>query len=200
MGAPLVEWAVAERALPGQSESGDASVVVPLEGALLAAVVDGLGHGSEAATAARVAIETLQAHAGEPLEALLRTCHQALLKTRGVVVSVALFRAEDETVTLLGVGNVEGILLRADPRKKRETVLLRGGVVGYQLPPLRASVLAISPGDTLILATDGVQSGFVSTLSPFGAPQSMADGLLARYAKDSDDALALVIRYLGRGP
>jgi serine phosphatase RsbU (regulator of sigma subunit) len=35
-------------------------------------------------------------------------------------------------------------------------VLLRSGVVGYQLPTLRASTLPIAPGDLLIFATDGI--------------------------------------------
>ena len=35
-------------------------------------------------------------------------------------------------MTWLGVGNVEGVLLRAALRIARESVLLRGGVAGYQ--------------------------------------------------------------------
>ena len=50
--SPLLEWGVATRALEGQSESGDMAVVVPFDHGVLAAAVDGLGHGPEAARAA----------------------------------------------------------------------------------------------------------------------------------------------------
>ena len=33
-------------------------------------------------------------------------------RTRGVVLSIALFNAENNTMTWLGVGNVDGLLLR----------------------------------------------------------------------------------------
>jgi hypothetical protein len=32
------------------------------------------------------------------------------------------------------------------------------------------------------------------------SPQQLADRILARQAKDTDDALVLVVRYLGAGP
>ena len=79
-------------------------------------------------------------------------------------------------LTWLGVGNVEGLLVRADvlARPSRNAVLQRGGVVGYQLPPLRASVLAVGPGDTLIFATDGVRTRFADGLDLDRPPQEIA--------------------------
>jgi phosphoserine phosphatase RsbX len=48
-----VEWGVATRSRRGEATSGDLAVVALLpEGALIAAI-DGLGHGGEAARAAR---------------------------------------------------------------------------------------------------------------------------------------------------
>ena len=56
------EWGLAARALHGQAESGDLHLVAPFAGGVLIAAVDGLGHGSEAAAAARVAVATLRDH------------------------------------------------------------------------------------------------------------------------------------------
>ncbi len=50
-------------------------------------------------------------------------------------------------------GQRAAILHRGGGRA-RETLLLRGGVVGDRLPPLRAAGLPLAPGDTLVLATD----------------------------------------------
>jgi serine/threonine protein phosphatase PrpC len=80
---------------------------------------------------------------------------------------------------------------------QRENILLRGGVVGYQLPPLRASVFTISKGDTLIFATDGIQNGFIDGANKNANPQQIADSICERYKKETDDALVLVVRYRG---
>ncbi len=191
----LIEWGVAAAALPGQAVSGDSFVVTPFPGGVLAAVVDGLGHGDAAALAAEIAVVTLGRYAAEPVISLVQHCHEALLRTRGVVMSVASFNARDNTMTWMGVGNVEGVLLRAGAR--RETIMLRGGVVGYSLPPLRASVVAVGQGDTLILVTDGIRGAFAEGLDLAGSPQQIADGILSRHGKQTDDALALVARYRG---
>jgi phosphoserine phosphatase RsbX len=199
----LIDWAVATLALPGQAESGDRHLVKPVPNGVLVAAVDGLGHGPAAAAAARIAVEILERHAAPAgdlsLTALVRRCHEGLLNTRGVVMSLAAFNGLDGTMAWLGVGNVEGVLLRADAgvMPRREAVMLRGGVVGYQLPPLRTSVLPVTRSDTLILATDGIRSGFAEGLTRSDSPQQIADRVLADYGKGTDDALVLVARYLG---
>jgi hypothetical protein len=168
------------------------------------AVVDGLGHGEEAAAAAKAAIEAMSSYAqGSSILSiipLVKHCHQKLADTRGVVMTVAWMNAHEETIAWLGIGNVEGVLLRASANAtpSRETILLRRGVVGYQLPLLHASVVPVMRNDTLILATDGIQSGFVNGLSPQDPPQQMADHILEKYGTQKDDALVLVARYLGR--
>src|SRR5260370_23541123 len=88
--APLgIDWGVAARALPGESESGDRHLVQPIPNGVLLAAVDGLGHGAEAAAAARTAVDLLARYAHESLVSLVNRCHQGLLNTRGVVMSLA---------------------------------------------------------------------------------------------------------------
>ncbi len=85
----LLEWGVATLTLAGQSESGDLHLVREVGGGVLVAVVDGLGHGEEAALAARLAVTTLDRFAGEPVGSLVQRCHEALLGTRGVVMEAS---------------------------------------------------------------------------------------------------------------
>jgi hypothetical protein len=199
---PLIQYGVATLTLPGETESGDLHVVQPVSTGVLVGVVDGLGHGVEAATAARAAVATLREHAHEAVLPLLQRCHRALLGTRGVVMSLAFFQGGDGAMTWLGVGNVECVLLYTDraarpARPARPSLVTRGGIVGLQLPELRAQVLSIAPGDTLIVATDGIKHGFADGLGTEVPPQQLADQILARSSKGSDDALVLVARYLG---
>jgi phosphoserine phosphatase RsbX len=197
----LVEWGVASAALPGQTGSGDGHLVRSFPGGVMVAAIDGLGHGEEAAAASRIAVECMEQSAHESVIVLVKHCHTSLLRTRGVVMSVASFNARDETMSWVGVGNVEGLLLCTDPtgRPRREVLLLRGGVVGSQLPPLHASLLPVARGDTLIFATDGVRSSFLTEPVLTEPPQQVANRILARHGKGTDDALVLVARYLGPG-
>lgn len=199
---PWFEYAVASLALAGQTESGDGYLVQALAGGVLVAVVDGLGHGPEASQAAACAVETLAAHKEASVTELVQRCHERLQRTRGVAMTLASFCAADFTMCWLGVGNVEGLVLRGDfaAQRAREYVLLRGGVVGYQLPPLRAAVLPIQPDDLLILATDGVQSTFVNELKLRSPVGDIAAGILAKHGKKIDDALVLVGRFRGESP
>src|SRR2546422_8836961 len=90
----IIEWAAAGRALGGPSEaceSGDIHVAAPFPKGILVGVIDGLGHGPEAAQAARTAARVLTAHAGEPVQALIQRCHGSLRNTRGAVMSLASF-------------------------------------------------------------------------------------------------------------
>ncbi len=196
----LVHWGVATLALEGQTESGDLHLVSAVEDGVLAAVVDGLGHGEEAAAAARLAVSTLERHAEEPPLSLLQRCHVALKGSRGVVMSIARFEARRGTMTWLGVGNVEGVLHHADrpERSARAALVTRGGIVGSEVPAVHAAVIPVSAGDTLVFATDGIGTGFLADVSACDEPQRLADQILSRYGKGTDDALVLVARYLGR--
>src|SRR2546427_6498172 len=197
----LIDWGAAALTLPGQSRSGDRQAVVLFPGGALVAVVDGLGHGELAAVPAETAIEVLERHAREPVVTLIQRCHERLRGTRGAVMSLASFREADGTMTWLGVGNVVGVLLRADPGAvpRQEYLSLRGGVVGDQLPRLDASVIPVTRGDTLILASDGVRRDFIGSLRLGESPQRVADRILAEVAPGTDDALGLVARY-GKEP
>ena len=199
-GAGLMDFGVGARALGGEPESGDLHLVQPFRDGLLVAVADGLGHGPEAAHAARTAMAVLVAAPGESPLRLVEQCHRALARTRGVVLSLASFDARLSTMTWLGVGNVEGALMRPGDRgyRKRDTVELRGGILGHRLPPLRASTVELLSGDVLLLATDGIRFGFVEALKPGLAPQDIAQDILSRYGKTTDDALVLVGRWTSR--
>ena len=194
-----IECGVAAAPLPGEASCGDVHVLQPFPDGFLAAAVDGLGHGEEAASAANIAKRILEAHAGEPLVALIQLCHVALRSTRGTVLSLGSFDLRRELLAWLGVGNVQGVLLRRGltPDVAEESLLLRAGVVGAQLPLLQATVLPVSAGDTLVFATDGIALDFTRGLARTLPPQRAAEGILARHCKATDDALVVVARYGG---
>ena len=195
--SPVIEWAVASRPLPGELLSGDAAVVSPIGDRTLVAAVDALGHGPEARAVATRAVSILSEFASEDVVSLVRRCHDALRGTRGAAISAASFSAAAATVTWLGVGNVEGRLVRS---RRAEDVLLGSGIAGAELPPLTPTTLPVERGDVLAFATDGIDGSFADGLDVSGTPQRIADRILAEHAKPVDDALVVVARFLGRTP
>jgi serine phosphatase RsbU (regulator of sigma subunit) len=192
-----LEWSVATAVMPGELESGDRHLVCPLPDGVLVAVIDGLGHGVEAAAAARAAARVLEEHAGEPVMALLERCHDSLRSSRGVALSLATINAPARLMSWAGVGNVEGVLRRAQRGLPDEKLLLRSGVIGSHVPYLQASVIALARDDLLVFTTDGMANDVAETLPVRGTLQTIANAALARGNKGIDDALVLLVRYLG---
>ncbi|MGW5727018.1 SpoIIE family protein phosphatase [Nocardia beijingensis] len=198
-----IEWAVAGRALPGQQVSGDRGVVLDAGGGtVLFAVLDGLGHGAAAADAADRAARVLSENRAEPLDVLMVLCHRAMADTRGAAISLALFD-EGDTVRWLGVGNVESQVLTAGPAgslRVHATVLLTAGIVGYRLPAnLQPQSVAVRPGDLLLMSTDGIVTESASAIDLSKSTAEITAEMLARHAKDTDDALVLAARHRGAG-
>jgi len=199
---PMIEYGVAEFVLPGQGKSGDHHLLHCSQSGVLIAAIDGIGHGEEAANAAKMATSFLKSAFDEPIISLVEQCHEKLRSTRGVVLSLASIDPVNGMMTWLGVGNVQGVLVRTDAKEgnAQEVLLLRAGVLGSQLPPLQAAVLPIAQGDTLFFATDGIRNDFAQSLSARENPQRAADRILKKYGNGNDDALVLVSRLTGIHP
>jgi hypothetical protein len=170
---------------------------------MLLAVIDGLGHGPDAAHAAGLARITLEENPRADVVTLVEHCHDALRHSRGAVMTLVQLRLPGPTMTWLGVGNVEGRLIRGrrrleGTRDPDEAVLLMAGVVGYRLPRLTPATLPLRAGDSVMLATDGLQGGALETmLEDSTSAQAQANSLLATHGRETDDALVVVLRYRG---
>jgi negative regulator of sigma-B (phosphoserine phosphatase) len=196
-----LELGIAERALPGERRSGDRAVLAAYEGGALVGAIDGLGHGGDAADAADIAAAVLVERPDEQPVRLIEACHRALARTRGAVMTVAWFDLVASRLSWTGVGNVEGRLVHAGAGLLAPThgPLTKGGVVGYNLPSIRVTSADLLAGDVMVLATDGIDSGFAQAIAAGGTAQEIADRILAEHGKEGDDALVVVVRYLGGG-
>jgi serine/threonine protein phosphatase PrpC len=193
-----IDWGHASLVMPGETRSGDRCVIAIADGTTLIAVIDGLGHGEEAAAAANAAAHILETSPSESLPALFDRCHAQLRETRGAAMTVVRFDAHGQTLDWLGTGNIKTVLLRRSARGLTCMDLLTySGVVGSRLSKHPASKIQVMPGDVLILATDGIDRKFIDSIRYDEAPQTQAERLLAAYRSPTDDALVLVVR-LGR--
>ena len=187
----FMKWTCRSRPLSSETATGDASLVASFPGGTLLAVIDGLGHGDEAAAAAARAVATLgERPALSPADHIDR-CHTDLRGTRGAAMLVLSISFPERRVSWAGIGNVEGWLVTAG---ERTALISRPGVVGYHMarPHERAAALAL--GDLIVLATDGIAPAFSADLSRDGDPADLAERIFSVHAREEDDALVLVAR------
>lgn len=168
----------------GYSVSGDGRTV---------AVIDGLGHGQEAAAATARVIAAFQAYSGLPLPALLTELHEASRETRGA--AALLVRVGPGNVETCGVGNTSGAILA----EGKCQALLSGqpGILGVRIPPLQAARLPCAPGSLLVLHTDGIRTRWPASLDPeqLSQPPALLTALLAASSRRArDDSTVLVLR------
>jgi serine phosphatase RsbU (regulator of sigma subunit) len=192
----------ASRPYPGEQVNGDGWTVQWHAGRCRVAVIDGLGHGPEAAAATERARAALSRHPELGPVAALARCDAALAGTRGAAISVATIDPVAGRLTYAGIGNIEAQLWQAGTA--RRPVAYRG-IVGVRHRALRAFDFDLDPAWWLLLYTDGISSRLdvteiAATLSH--DPQAAADAALARWGRATDDATVVVAcpAHVGTGP
>ena len=192
---PQLDAGAAGAPMPGEERSGDVAVFAPVPGGGLACLIDGLGHGPEAADAAETCAGIVRGNAEAPPQELLERCHEALKESRGVVMTAAWFDLERGTLAWTGVGNVDARLVRSGPELREDVALVFGGVIGYRMPKVRVATMDLARGDLLVMITDGIEAAISGALAGGGGAQALAERILAGHGKGTDDALAVVVRY-----
>jgi len=186
-------WGAVCRAKQNQTVSGDLYVIQePGDGHMLAAVVDGLGGGEEAARAARAAEQIIREHPEWPLQELIQRSHVALHSTRGAVIGLLRLDTQGHRASYVGVGNIGAQVY------SRQTIkpISKNGILGFRLPSLLELHYVYDPGDIFVLYSDGVSSRFAldGKIDIRQPPQRMAEHILELYGKYTDDATVIVIK------
>ena len=196
-----IEWARAGRPLPGELTCGDRGIAIAAgANAALFGLIDGLGHGPNAATAALNALDALKGTPTEPLEVLVQLCHRVLEGTRGAAMTLARVDFEAGTLTWTGVGNVSANLVAKDATGAhiRSSARLAAGIVGYRIPEMGpAQVVPLRTGDLIVLATDGITEDHLDHIDFAASAEVIAEEILGKHAKESDDAMVLTARHRG---
>jgi negative regulator of sigma-B (phosphoserine phosphatase) len=188
-----ITWGAVCRAKQGQSVSGDIYVVREYaEGYALISIIDGLGGGTEAERAARIAAELLEKYPDYPLQELIRLSHSAMHSTRGAVIGLLRLELATSHATYVGVGNIGIQVYSRQPIKP----ISKNGILGFRMPTLLELRYVYDPGDIFVLYSDGVSSHFAqdNKIDIKQPPQRMADQVLTLYGKYTDDATVVVIK------
>jgi len=154
-------------------------------------IVDGLGHGQGAERAAKAAMEYLARHYWEPLKEIFAGCDRAMRNTRGVAIGIATFNPDVETLTYAGIGNTRALLVDQPDIALKSDYGIVGG--GYRI--LTPKTVPFSPGQVLVLFTDGIKEnidvgGYESEVKTNAAV--LAQKIICDWATCTDDAAVLV--------
>jgi anti-sigma regulatory factor (Ser/Thr protein kinase) len=178
----------------GEAVCGDAWALHRDEAVCTLFMVDGLGHGSEAALAAHAAVRQFQRSRGEAPADIVNAVHLALRHTRGGAVAVARLDRAASTVVYAGLGNIAATLAAPDGRLRRMVSL--NGTAGHNARKILSFEYPCGEG-LLIMHSDGIGSSW--TLDPYPGfmrlhPMLLAGLLMRDHSRLRDDATVLVAR------
>lgn len=165
-------------------------------------VVDGLGHGVEAARARRTALELLDRRPELDATGLLREIDNGLRGTRGAAAAIAQVDGWSRQLSFAGTGNVTGRLFGPDAD---QTLVSRPGILGAgpgaglttRPRPHRVVTADWAPPAMLVLYTDGITSRWNAAGHPGAGrhhPAILAALIWRDALRGNDDATVVVVR------
>jgi anti-sigma regulatory factor (Ser/Thr protein kinase) len=182
------------RPITGEEVCGDAVAVRTDGPRTIALVVDGLGHGPLAATAAHAAVHRFnEVELRGPVE-ILKAMHPALAHTRGAAAAVVDVDPGRGDVRFAGVGNISAF---CDDGERRSGLMSYPGILGGQVRTFREISQPLRPGTLVVLHSDGVSEKWDLAKYPGlrrTNPSLIAAALIRDLGVRRDDASALVIQ------
>lgn len=182
----------------GETECGDHWEVAAWRDHLTFMLVDGLGHGPDAALAAACATRAFGANATASHDMLLAALDREMRTTRGAAVSVVTVGPGTHAVTFTGVGNVDARIVGDGPTQH---LVPQNGIVGHGMPALRSSFATWPARGHLAMHSDGIVARW--RMEAYVGFERVHPGLLAGmiyrdFARERDDVTVVVLGDVAR--
>jgi serine/threonine protein phosphatase PrpC len=193
---PEAELEVGAVCLPktGEEVPGDSWLLEASSDYRTVMVVDGLGHGPNAARAARAALEAFAAHSAATPGALMQICHGALAATRGAAGAAARIEPAKKHGSFAGVGN---IACRVEMTGERRQLVSHSGTLGHVMRRVQEFEFDFPAGAVLILQSDGLANRWSSEDYPglLAKHAGLVAGVLYRdHNRGTDDVTVVVLK------
>ncbi len=178
---------------PGERYCGDAWSYDQNPERTMVLIVDGLGHGREAAIAAEEAVAVFQSCLDRGPGEILSYVNDALKKTRGAVAGIARINA-DNTLTYAAVGNTSASVLSKEGSR---SLVAHSGTLGVASPRIQEFQMDWPKDGVLIMHSDGLQSRW--DLSSYSGllsrhPAVIGAALIRDFRRQRDDASVVVVK------
>jgi anti-sigma regulatory factor (Ser/Thr protein kinase) len=181
----------------GEHACGDAWWAHAEEAVCAVLVVDGLGHGADAALAANEALRQFRRNPTAPPADALHALHQAMRHTRGGAVAIARIDRDARTVAFAGLGNIAASLVSATGQQRHLVSL--NGIAGHNARKISAFEYPSAEG-LLIMHSDGIATGCTPQRYPGFTrlhPLLLAGLMYRDFARGRDDATVVVTKVGG---
>ncbi len=187
---PFLELGAVNAPYPGEVVSGDAWAAA--DARLL--VADGLGHGSQAAAAAHLAVETFTRYPDRPLHAVVEATHLALRSTRGAAVALAEIDPAAKLARFCGLGNITGAVING---RERQGMVSHNGTAGHEVGRIAQFQYEFPDRALLVMHSDGISAKWDLEAYPgllHHHPSLIAGVLYRDFQRQRDDATVVVAR------
>ncbi len=191
-----VDWGAINRPAPHETLCGDTWRLAQRNGELALMVVDGLGHGPQAADAATTAARVFDGDSFATPAGFLTTVDRSMRGTRGAAIAVAQVNTRVGKVQFAGIGNIAGSLRSRESTKGRGLVS-HNGTVGVEVRKVQQFDYDYSHDSLLILHSDGLQGRWSFDAYPGlidRHPAVVASVLYRDFCRGRDDVTVCVIR------
>lgn len=197
---PLREFTIGAIAVPFADEEvcGDSWLAEEIPSGMTLFLADGLGHGAKAAEASLAALDMArEAKTLSPAE-ILRRVQGGTVHTRGSVGFLSQIDACQGEVMYAGLGNIDARIVSATGTQRH--LVSQQGTLGSRIhmsKGVREASAEWSPGDSLCLASDGIDARWHPEDLPglFSHHPSLICGVLWReFSRGSDDASIVVCK------
>jgi anti-sigma regulatory factor (Ser/Thr protein kinase) len=175
----------------GETVCGDAYLILPGKSRSLYMIADGLGHGPGAQEAAEEAVAVTKRYSVETPVEILTRAHDALKKTRGAAMSVAIVDHERMAITYGGIGNISAALITGTGSR---SLVSQNGTLGASFSRAQEFIYPYESNSSLLMFSDGLTSR--CTLSGYAGlqkrhPQLISGVLYRDFTRRRDDATVL---------
>jgi anti-sigma regulatory factor (Ser/Thr protein kinase) len=194
-------WGAISRPAPHETLCGDSWRIAERDGKLTVMIVDGLGHGPDAARAADEAGDVFDQDPFVPLTTYLQNSAIRMQGTRGGALAAARIDAETRQVKYVGVGNIAGHL-RDYGEEAGRGLVSHNGVVGGPMRKIQEFEYVCPEEGLLVMHSDGLQSRWNLQAYPgllTRHPLMIAAILYRDFTRGRDDVTVAAVRVsLGR--
>lgn len=191
-----MEVAELKRPIQTMSEAdfcGDATFIRESETSVFMAIFDGAGHGYSAHKNADIAMQLIKKNTEQELCPLLLDLHQALKGTGGGVAGLCRVNKNTGQLSCAGIGNISVRLFKPESLR----IVMRGGVLGYEMVQPKLYQHQLKSGDVLMLYSDGVSNSFKTDDFPQFftlRADEIARITIDYFSKILDDAAVIVLK------